>query len=89
ARLLEATEWLELPDDFEVPELIPGEAYDPAQVEGIHHALRNAVASLMDDMGFGKTYMGAGVCDGRRALHPRRDPNILAVIPASQRTNWT
>ncbi|WP_204348870.1 hypothetical protein, partial [Serratia marcescens] len=23
------------------------------------------------------------------ALHPRRDPNILAVIPASQRTNWT
>lgn len=88
-RLLEAMPQTALPSDFVVPALIDGEQYDPPQIEGVLHALRNPVATLADDMGFGKTYMGVGVCDARRELHPSKDPLILAVVPANQRTNWT
>jgi superfamily II DNA or RNA helicase len=82
-----------MPNDIEPwldpPELIPGEKYDRAQIHGIMHAITNPVASLADDMGFGKTYMGVGVCDMRRHLHPTQNPMIMVIVPASQRSNWT
>lgn len=88
-RLLEQLD----PNDIEPwllpPDLVEGEKYDEAQITGIVHAITRPVASLADDMGFGKTYMGVGVCDMRRDLHPTKNPMIMAIVPASQRSNWT